>query len=106
MLKGCAMECDIEKLGDFTVFMRGRFTFNDTERFTKILDEMTDCGCDRTVIDLEQVNYIDSGGIGMLLHAREKAAENAMDLLLRAPTGQVERMFKMSGFKDLFQISA
>ena len=98
------MEFDTEILNDFTIYMRGRFTFTDSEKFMILLDQMAQSGRSQAVIDLSSVDYIDSAGIGMLLHAREKSLEDKFALLLRHPAEKVAKMFNISGFDDLFEI--
>jgi anti-anti-sigma factor len=56
------------------------------------------------VIDLKDLDWIDSAGLGMLLLARETAAKNNLQLVLRAPQGDVKSLLKLGRFETLFDV--
>lgn len=84
--------------------LKGRFTFADNKTFVGLLDNMANQNFSKVVIDLANVEFIDSAALGVLLLARDRCEKSSMILLLRNPTGQVKQMFKISKFNDLFQI--
>jgi len=56
------------------------------------------------VIDLDQVSYIDSAGLGVLVGTYNRLADRRRSLTLRCSNPQVLRLFAITGLTDLFQI--
>ena len=69
-----------------------------------MISEMEDSGSRRHVIDLSQVEFIDSAGLGMLLLARDEGKRKNLDVCLRRPRGQVKRMLEVARFDTMFTI--
>lgn len=88
------------------VTMSGDFTFTDHAIFLEIMRRLFDTSGLPVVIDLSELEFIDSAGLGMLLIARDEAAKGHRHLTLRAPKGQVKRMFGVTRFETLFTIEA
>jgi anti-anti-sigma factor len=82
--------------------LAGKFTFADNKVFNGILDEVS--AYKQIVIDLANVEFIDSAALGILLLVRDKCDKTATNLLLKNPKGQVKQMFDISRFGDLFTI--
>lgn len=89
---------------DATVAFSGEFTFTDHVVFREIADRLFKTKNQPLVIDLAQLAFIDSAGLGMLLIARDEASKASRNLTLRRPQGQVERMFAVTKFNTLFTI--
>jgi anti-anti-sigma factor len=94
------------KTDDASVFLSGEFTFTDHIAFREMADRLFNTDDESLVIDLSNLEFIDSAGLGMLLIAREQAGKANRDLALRGPKGQVERMFAVTKFNTLFKIVA
>lgn len=56
------------------------------------------------VIDLAQVDYVDSAGLGMLLLFKEKAELRERKIILRNPTPAVHQVLKKVHFGRFFEI--
>lgn len=82
----------------------GRFTFNENKDFKKILDSIASNSSSIAVINLMDLEFIDSAGLGMLLLARDECEKRNVKLILRNPKGQVEKIFRISKFYDLFEV--
>jgi len=54
------------------------------------------------VVDLTQVTFLDSTGIGALIGAHRRALERAGKLRLVVPEGQLERLFSLTGLAKVF----
>lgn len=81
-----------------------KITFTDIEGLREIINQMLESNADSMVMNLEDVQFIDSAGLGMLLLARDELAKKDGNLILRHPTGQVKRMFDVAKFDALFTI--
>jgi len=86
------------------VAMSGDFTFTDHVAFLEIMNRLFETRAEPIVIDLSQLEFIDSAGLGMLLIARDEVGKSSRKLTLRAPKGQVKRMFSVTRFETLFAI--
>jgi len=56
------------------------------------------------VVDLDQVSYIDSAGLGVLVGTYNRLADRQRSLTLRCSNPQVLRLFAITGLTDLFHI--
>jgi anti-anti-sigma factor len=54
------------------------------------------------VVDLTQLSFIDSQGLGALMQAQKKAQSRQKAFSLRRGGRQVQRLFEMTGFSTLF----
>lgn len=84
--------------------VRGRLTFNDHAKMRGMIKEMQQGGAKRQVLELSQLEFVDSAGIGMLLIAREELASLERDLVLRGASGQVKRVFTVAQLGKLITI--
>lgn len=55
-----------------SVNLRGRLTFSDYSSFKQIVDSIGTVKKQQCIFDLENLEYIDSAGLGMFLLSREK----------------------------------
>jgi anti-anti-sigma factor len=91
---------------DARVNISGEFTFADHAAFRELADRLFQTKDESLVIDLSQLQFIDSAGLGMLLLARDEASKGSRKLILAQPQGQVKRMFSVTKFDQLFTIQA
>jgi len=61
-------------------------------------------GASRLVLDLRDVTFMDSAGIGLLLRVRRLVGDAGAALVLRAPTPATCRVLEFAGLVDHFQI--
>jgi len=52
------------------------------------------------VIDLDQVAFVDSAGLGALLSIRERAGELGIDLAIASVSDPVRRILDVTGLRD------
>jgi anti-anti-sigma factor len=97
------MEIREEKSGEATNFrLKGRFTFADHAGFRVILSAMNGSGAKRVVVDLSELEFIDSAGMGMLLLANDTGKNSGTLLSLRGARGQVQKLFAGQKFFTVF----
>lgn len=89
---------------NFEVHLKGKFTFADRQKFRQVFDMAPANDVSDVVLDFEEVEFIDSAALGILLLARDDAKKFGVGLIIRKPQGQVKKMFEISRFHDLFQI--
>lgn len=65
------------------------------------LTELVDRGVYHLVIDLEQVSFLDSSGIGVLISVLRCIREHGGSLRLTAPRPHVRRVLELTGITTL-----
>ncbi len=80
--------------------LKGKFTFTDNNTFLSFFEK----NYNTIIIDLAEIDFIDSAALGVLLLTRDKCNKASIKLVLRNPVGQVQQMFKISKFNELFNI--
>ena len=53
--------------GTTEVNLAGRLTFDENQQFLEIITEIAELGGSQTVLNLRDVEFIDSAGLGLLL---------------------------------------
>lgn len=87
-----------------TVAMSGELTFAVQQDFRAMLQEMTATGGNKWIIDIKQLSFIDSAGLGLLLRAKAGAEKSGAVAALRPPTGgQVADILEIAHFSQMFE---
>lgn len=86
---------------DLVFKITGNWTFQDHEKVATAVIEMTTAQC---IIDVTDVDFIDSAGLGMLISAQEKVAERGGRITIRGASGSVRRIMDLAHFDELFTI--
>ena len=86
------------------VSFRGKFTFAEHEAFREILEQLAAPSLRQIVIQVKDVGFIDSAGMGMLLLARDEAQKHKKQLIIAGANGQPKKMFDMANFQNLFAL--
>ena len=68
----------------------------ESQRIETVVDQMVRQGRSKAVLDMTQVVYIDSAGIGLLALAAGRMKEFGGKLAIVAPEGRVLEMLKMT----------
>jgi len=86
------------------VVVSGKFTFSDHMSFKKIFEIFNSDEVKNLEIDVKNVTFVDSAALGILLLLRDNCNRNDVALTILKPKDQVQKMFKISRFYDLFKI--
>lgn len=86
------------------ITIEGRLTYTDYNTFNYITNAIGEYDNQQCVIDLAEVDFIDSAGLGMLLLARDKVSKNKGQIIIKSPQGQVNKMLELSKFDTIFLI--
>lgn len=103
------MDFEIETIPTgLRVILHGRLTFTENEAYRRMLSAaMAELSAgDRVTLDLGPVTFIDSAGLGLLLHARDSLHHCSARVVLAGAAGQVARMLDLARFGDLFDHAA
>ena len=91
--------------GEITVVeVKGRIDSNTAKAFGERLTGLIKDGRTRVVVDLRQLIYISSAGFRALLVAGKLADETNGVLALCGLSAEVQRLFDLGAFSDLFMI--
>ncbi|MBT3257046.1 MAG: STAS domain-containing protein [Deltaproteobacteria bacterium] len=69
------------------------------EAYKDKLGPVSDC-----IVDMADVEFLDSSALGMLLMFREKAAEESVDISIANCSSSVKKIFEMANFDKLFKM--
>ena len=70
------------------------------------LAELVDAGSRRIVVDLEDVDFIDSTGLGVLVGGVRRARSDDGDLRLVCTNSRLLKVFEATGLHEVFTIAA
>jgi anti-sigma B factor antagonist len=89
----------VERDGATVVVVAGEIDLATAPLLGEQLDRVT-AGCDRPVIiDLDQVTFMDSSGLQVLI-SHTLAEQNGCEILLTRGSPQVRRLFEISGILE------
>ncbi|OYY95022.1 MAG: anti-anti-sigma factor [Hydrogenophilales bacterium 28-61-23] len=86
--------------------LNGRFDFHSHRDFrTAYEDAMQETGVHEIVIDFQDVDYLDSSALGMLLLLREKSEAVGKTVSLTGLQGMVKQVLEIANFGKLFTVT-
>jgi anti-anti-sigma factor len=89
---------------EFVARIAGRLAFSDNAAFRGLFDLMASSGAKTLVLDLSDLDSIDSSGLGMFIIARDTAIKSNWDFRIRKPRGQVRQMLALARFESLMAV--
>jgi len=94
----------VRSAGCVRFLLTGNMSFRDKDNFTPILDAVADTANLDVVLDLSQLDHVDSFGIGLLLLANDQAAGCARRFSLVNPKGAVARVFELANLDAVLNL--
>jgi anti-sigma B factor antagonist len=100
------VEIEIRSLGEVKLIkLSGKITLGAAvDRLRENLDELTDNGTSRFILELAEVPMIDSSGIGLLVRYMTAAKQRGGALKLLNPSKFTVQTLKMIGLLNLFEV--
>ena len=86
------------------VILTGSIYVQDANAMRKTLNTFIDNGQMSFLIDLSQVDYIDSTGLGMLISVRKQAMLSGGSVRLKGLNGLVKELFELTRLTKVFEI--
>jgi anti-sigma B factor antagonist len=94
---------DAEPRGStYVVRARGEIDLVTGPRLRTVVVGLLDSGRDHLVIDLEEVDFIDSTGLGILLETHRRTADTGGSMTVVCRPGVCTRLFQISGLDRVF----
>ncbi|NVK17596.1 MAG: STAS domain-containing protein [Methylocystaceae bacterium] len=94
----------LNKGGKKHVVFYGNIVPSSRSKFLEITNDFPNSAQKQWVLEVGELEYIDSAGLGMLIELNEKANENGIKVSLSGANTMVKRMFELSKFEELFEI--
>src|SRR5439155_2084123 len=82
----------------------GRLTMETIQYFRRAIARRIDEGWNRLIIDLQNVNYIDSAGLGALVHAFTSCRRRDTRLVLVRVNGKNRELLKLTRLLTVFDV--
>ena len=100
------MDIELRSLGQVKVVkLRGRLNLGDSvDRLRETLDDLMGSGDTRILLDLSEVPWVDSSGIGLLVKILTSAKRQGGAIKLLNPSKFTVQTLKMISLLDLFEI--
>ena len=99
------MQYQVSASGDeTTLFLRHPLAFADRRAFLEAIPEFLPAGTRRLVVDLRDLRFLDSAGLGMFLSLKDAAEKQGVAMVLREPVAGVKTLLKLAQFENVFTI--
>lgn len=85
---------------DGEILLRGRFDAAQVEKAEMVLREIAKS----TIVNFEELEYISSAGLGILLATQKRLNESGDSLKLINMNKHIRDVFRYSGFDTIFEI--
>ena len=92
-----------DKEKDFEVYIKGEIDLNNINQIENILDEGIK-QCKNIIIDMKDVRFIDSTGIGLLVKTYKALKSEGKTIEIRNAVGNVRKVFKITCLEDVFNM--
>jgi anti-anti-sigma factor len=80
--------------------MRGKLVYADNPTVKSILNEITNIDCESWEISLEELDYIDTAGIAMLMLMIEECQKAGAQVSLQTQMGFVRKVLELIGIES------
>jgi anti-sigma B factor antagonist len=93
--------------GTLAIQVKGHIETGNALRFQEALNELISGRSDmhRLCLDVSQVSYVSSMGIGALAAVHQRMAEKNGELVLHRPSPRLKEIFAQLGFSEIFTLS-
>lgn len=99
------MQYEITRDGATTVLrLRQHLAFQDRREFVELIPQLTAPGTERIVVDMKELRFLDSAGLGMLIALKDASEKANAQMSLRDPVAGVKTLLKLSQFESVLPI--
>ena len=81
----------------WAVVVRGDLDMRTASQLERVLDDVIRQGARLVTLDLEQVDFLDSSGLRVIVAASSKLTEQEGELLLEGASSAVQRVLEVTG---------
>ena len=87
-----------------TLVGRGEIDYATLDILETELDKATGSDAESVVVDMRDVTYIDSAGLGVLVKAHRRMAAEKRDFVLQVASPDVIKLLDITGLQHLFAV--
>jgi anti-anti-sigma factor len=99
------MEFTVDEFGDVrAVRITGNLDTQTSAVAQEQLTQLIDNGAKKVLLDFENLNYISSSGLRVLLVAAQRLEDTTGQLRICNPNTMVREVFDTSGFTEIFSV--
>ena len=104
LMRGCGLTRELLPSGAVRVALRGELDLNYAYSFDEELRGVEDAGPPCIVLDLRELTFMDSCGMGRLVAARRRARRAGRRLVLIRGGRAVQYLLAVTGAEEAFEI--
>ena len=93
-----------EEAGATVLVVTGELDLRTSPELEDRLTRAFDAGAELVILDLRQIEFMDSTGLRVLLSAHQRAHESGRRFALVKGADQVERVLTLTGVRDLLTV--
>lgn len=86
------------------IAVSGKLTARDNDSFRRLVSDIANASGHLCLLDLKELDFIDSAGLGMFLLAQDTARARGMRTAIRGAKPQVRRLLEVACFHTLFTL--
>ena len=102
---GPELQMTVTKEGGETVLaLAGELDLYTSARLRERLSDLTHGARPRIVVDLSELTFVDSTGLGTLVTALKRLRDVGGDMAIRAPTPATRRVIEISGLRHVIPV--
>ncbi len=98
------IECQERDNQVVVIDVKGEITFENCDVLREKINELSDKGRNHLVIDLANLKYMSSAGMGVLVHGLKKTRQAKGDLRLVNLSAKMRRVFLITQFTHHFTV--
>ena len=91
--------------GAGTVTLTGELDVHTSPGLRDVLQELLESGQRNLVIDLSELEFVDSTGLGVLVGALKKARQSGGDVELHTPSPAIRKALEITGLTQVFRVA-
>jgi anti-sigma B factor antagonist len=88
----------------FKIILPHRIDLENSRIYFILFKTLADGGAKKILIDLHDLDYIDSGGIGTIVSAAKMIRKNGGDVVMSSATANILSIFKVVSLQDFIKI--
>lgn len=98
-----ALEIELKGTSEIALLeLSGQIDSYTAEEITKIIDTHISNGNFKVIVDLTNIDYLDSAGLSALINMKTRLGKRTGDLRLVGLKGKAKEVFDLAGFTSLF----
>ena len=87
-----------------TVALRGELDLSGVDRARQAIDQAQLSGAPLLVLDLSELDFVDSTGLEVMLRAAQRAHDEGRRLIVQRPSSYVRRLLEMTAIDQTLDV--